>query len=426
MQEDNRGMTKKSNVLLLIVLLISVFTSFYNPIQYPRFLYDEGSYIGKAMYLLVSHNPQEGSNYFNPYFGQIFLGGVLWITGYSNSSQILAYSNISQSVESLWLVPRLLTGLLALIDVFLIYKISERRYNMWVAFIAAIIFALMPVLFFLRIVFLETLQLPFILSSILLALYVKDNLQTNTTKRKHYLIVLSGVLMGLAIFTKISVFTMIPLFVFIFWTSRNEKLKSICLWLLPVILIPLIWPANAILNGEFQRWWDGIYWQTHRQMEDINFMEIGKQNILSTAIALNFYKMPIIIVAGFAGLIYSAIRKDLFLLLWATPFLALLLLIGFAREFHLIPLLPVLSIASARFIEGVINTLTKRIYVLSLICIISAITVFGIINSAVVINSNQNNSDVIAATATILSYLRDKPNENVTMVSTHVYSWIPK
>ena len=48
-------------------------------------------------------------------------------------------------------------------------------------------------------------MLPFILSSVLFALYVKIN------KVNNYLILLSGILLGLAIYTKIPAFTMIPL-----------------------------------------------------------------------------------------------------------------------------------------------------------------------------------------------------------------------
>ena len=34
-----------------------------------------------------------------------------------------------QSIEMLHLVPRVIMGILAVVDTFLIYKISERRYN---------------------------------------------------------------------------------------------------------------------------------------------------------------------------------------------------------------------------------------------------------------------------------------------------------
>ena len=75
----------------------------------------------------------------------------------------------------LYLVPRVLMGLLAVADTFLIYKITERRYhNRNVALIAAILFAVMPYGWLFRRIFLETIQVPFLLTSILLAVYVKD------------------------------------------------------------------------------------------------------------------------------------------------------------------------------------------------------------------------------------------------------------
>ena len=62
-------------------------------------------------------------------------------------------------------------GILAVVDTFLIYKIAEWRYNRNVAFIAAILFAVMPYTWLIRRVLIEPIQLPFLLTSILFALY---------------------------------------------------------------------------------------------------------------------------------------------------------------------------------------------------------------------------------------------------------------
>ena len=62
-------------------------------------------------------------------------------------------------------------GILAVIDTFLIYKIAECRYNRNVAFIAVILFAVMPYTWLIRNVLIEPIQLPFLLTSILFALY---------------------------------------------------------------------------------------------------------------------------------------------------------------------------------------------------------------------------------------------------------------
>ncbi len=69
--------------------------------------YDEGTYIGRAMHVLVARNPQEGTFYDHPYFGQLFLGGILWIIGYPNSLHLSALGDVVDSVKMLWLVPRL-------------------------------------------------------------------------------------------------------------------------------------------------------------------------------------------------------------------------------------------------------------------------------------------------------------------------------
>ncbi len=71
----------------------------------------------------------------------------------------------------LYLVPRVLMGILAVVDTFLVYKIAETRYNRKVAFISATLFAVMPSTWFLRRIYLDSIALPFILLSILFAVY---------------------------------------------------------------------------------------------------------------------------------------------------------------------------------------------------------------------------------------------------------------
>lgn len=63
-------------------------------------------------------------------------------------------------------------GVLAVIDTFLVYRIAEYRYNKTVAFIAAVLFAVMPITWILRKILLEPILLPFLLLSILFALYL--------------------------------------------------------------------------------------------------------------------------------------------------------------------------------------------------------------------------------------------------------------
>jgi len=416
----------KSNILLLIALTVSVFTALWNSSGYPKISYDEGTYVGRAMHFIVTHTPQEDTFYDHPYFGQLFLAGLLSSVGYPESLHPSPEGNVVDSVEKLWHFPRLIIGILGVLDTFLIYKISERRYNVKVAFIASILFALMPVIWFLRTLFLESLLLPFLLSSILIALRLKDPAEHNVFKINASLTLLSGIFFGLSIFTKISVFIIIPLFVFLVLKTTNKKWEFVGLWLIPVIMIPLIWPGIALSRGELNYWWDGIYWQTHRQLNDINFITTSKQNTLLNALAENFLKMPILIVLGLAGLVIAAIRKDYFLILWIVPFLVFLYIIGFVRDFHLIPVLPAFSISGAVVIDLLSNKLPNKKLRQSLpFIIIFGISAFLLINIVMLVSSS-NNDDIFTAAALVIWYLHDTDIHSVTMISNHVYSWIPK
>src|ERR687889_468342 len=194
----------KSILLLAIPLVLSAFTHLWNPVGFPSLHIDEGHYLRKTMSILEGTGLDPLARYAAPYFGQIFLAGVLGIVGYPDSLNPSDGGDVLQKVETLYLVPRVLMGLLAVVDTFLIYKITERRYhNKNVALIAAILFAIIPV------------------------------------------------------------FTMIPLVGFIIYNnSSSHKLRNLGLWFIPVLLIPLIWPAHAMIIGEFDLWVDGVLWQT--------------------------------------------------------------------------------------------------------------------------------------------------------------------
>jgi len=403
---------------------LSAFTFLWNPLDFPPLKYEDGTYVGRAMHVLVAQNPQEGKFYDHPYFGQLFLAGLLWLTGYPDSMHASAEGDVLKSVEQLWLVPKVLIGILGIVDTFLIYKISERRYSAKVGFMASILFATMSISF-LRTVYLESLQLPLLLSSILFALYTKVPKTKDKEDKNLSNVLISGIFMGLAIFTKIPAFIMIPLVVFLILTSNNKKLKTLSLWVIPVVLIPSIWPVYAISHAQFDDWLSGMYWQTHRQSSE-SALESDRETTLANSITKNFLKMPLVFVLGFSGLVFAALKRDFFLLLWAIPFLGFLYFIGFASEFHIIPLLPLLCISSARFIEGLSDMITHRkIGEVLPFFIISAIAIFGLINVMMQLTSYIN-ADKFGATAFVTRYLNDNKDSNITMIASHVYSWIPK
>jgi dolichyl-phosphate-mannose-protein mannosyltransferase/tetratricopeptide repeat protein len=414
---------------LAIPGILAAFTHLWNPTGFPNGpSNDEGIYIRRAMHVLSGQGPQESLLYDHPYFSQLFFASVLSLIGYPNS--LNPSVGDVHSIETLYLVPRILMGMLAVADTFLIYKISERRYNRNVAFIASVLFAVMPLTaWLLRRVWLEPIQLPFLLTSILFAVYAsnpktkKSNIENNNNK-KIPLVLLSGIFLGLAIFTKIPAVTMIPLVGFLIYqnNNNNRNLKSLGLWFIPVILIPLIWPTYAIYRGEFDLWLDGILWQTHR----------GVQTLFSS-LKYDFKLDPFLVLLGIAGLVFIAIKRDLFLLLWAIPFLIFLYLIGFVSQWHFIPIIPAACIAAARLLEYLLNKIInkKKIHqVLVPFIIISGIAIFGL-TSTIMIIATSDNSSYFEAAAFVVRYLHDDNNRSsdnnnkITVISNPFYSWIP-
>lgn len=402
--------------LVLIPLALSAYTHLWNPVGFPNLFYDEGVYMRRAMHVMEGLGPQEAYYYDHPFFGQFFLGGMLTIIGYPES---LNPSPDLHSIESLYQVPRILMGILAVIDTFLIYKISERMYNRNVALFASILFAVMPVTWFTRMILLDSLLLPFLLLSILLAVYTTKSKseKNNNNNNSNILIVLSGVLLGIAIFTKIPAFTIIPLVAFLIYRNNKRSLKALGIWFVPVILIPLLWPAQSILAGEFNSWTNDVLWQLNRENGGLPWI------VFLLAII-----DPFIFVAGFGGLAYSFIRRDYFILLWSLPFIAFLAGMGYTNFFYWIPIFPALCIGAAKLLFDIIEKSKKITQKALTVAILSSVIVFGVISTTLLIVTDVTSAQIESA-AYVARYLDgrgDGATGNPTVISNPVYSWIFK
>ena len=422
-------------VLLLIILGASGYTHLWNPVGFPTFHVDEGHYMRRAMQVLQGLGPQESRItydylYDHPYFGQIFLAGALSLINYPDS---LNPSSDIHSIEMLYLVPRVLMGILSIFDTFLVYKIADIRYNRKVGFISAALFAVMPIGWMLRGIFLDSILLPFLLLSILFAVYYSKRAENGNNNNGHdrniILIILSGIFLGLAIFTKMPVFTMIPLVMFLIMRKSNggskKRVVQLGVWLIPVILIPMIWPIYAISVGQFSEWIDGVLYQAVRE---------SVRN-LRTSILLIFEFDPIMLILGAAGIIYSVVKRDYFILLWTLPYLTFLFGIGWVTHFHWIMLIPALCIVSGALIDNSIKALKfQKIKIAMLYGIVLAITISGFLTTTALISSNLN-STYINLYSYVVKELSGKEkndketDDSITLIGSHrtrALTWIPK
>jgi 4-amino-4-deoxy-L-arabinose transferase-like glycosyltransferase len=337
-------------------------------------------------------------------------------------------------IEQLYFIPRLIMGILAVFDTFLLYRITEYRYGRNVAFIAAILFAVMPFTWMTRRIFLESIQLPFILTSILLILTLGRRQQEQPQQQLHeqepkqeqkqytrLTLIISGIFLGLAIFTKIPAFTIIPLGIIMIYLVTRKK-TYVLLWLIPVLLVPLLWPLHATLSGDLDDWINGVRYQVSRDRPLINTMN-------------TFFQIdPVLFVLGMGGLVYAAIRKDYFVLLWAIPIFIFLQAIGYVSSFHIILLLPPICIAGANMIEkigsNISNIKTKNMLPYIRVAVIG---IFGICSITMLITLNMN-STYYQALAFVLANLPNNnsnssninPADKVTLVGNPQYFWIPE
>jgi 4-amino-4-deoxy-L-arabinose transferase-like glycosyltransferase len=429
-------------LLLVWILALSFFVHLWNVSGFPSVHPDEGTYMRRTMHIVTGLGPQDNSSQFDhtqltnstydhPYMGPLFLAFVLKAIGYPD---VLHPTDDIHSIEMLYLIPRIIIGLLAVVDTFLLYKICERRYNRNVAIIASVLFAVMPSTWFLRRIVLDSILLPFLLSSVLFALYTKQATIKDHYKKSILLTLFSGIFLGLAIFTKAPAFTMIPMVAFLIYSISNFKANNasisnnnkrswgrIGLWFIPVVLIPAIWPAYAIYQGQFDEWFEGVYWQGTERSQEQGLTIFNMINIF-------IRDDPLLLALGIAGLGLSAIKRDLFPLLWTIPYLIFIYLVGWGNHFHWISILPVLCIASALFLNHMYNKIIEIKMPVSRIMpiiIISAIVIFGFTSTTLVITTNISSSQYGASAFTV-SKLRDDAQNNTTVISGPVFSWLFK
>jgi Dolichyl-phosphate-mannose-protein mannosyltransferase len=372
----------------------------------------------RAMHVMEGLGPQEAYYYDHPFFGQIFLGSMLMVIGYPQS---LSPSPDLHSIGLLYEVPRTLMGILAIIDTFLIYKISERLYNRNVALFASVLFAVMPTTWFTRMILLDSILLPFLLSSILLAVHIRTSKSDRHNVRynisNNFLIVMSGLLLGIAIFTKVPAFTIIPLVALLIYRNNGRRLQTLGIWFIPVIAIPLLWPAQSLVVGAFSSWTNDVLWQVNRENAGLPWI-----------VFLLAITDPFLFVAGFAGLAYSFIRRDMVILLWTLPFMAFIGFMGYANFFYWVPILPALCIGAAKLIFDMMEKTKKITQKAFTITVLSSIIAFGLVSTTLLITTDITSAQLESATYAA-SYLERGGGEgsgNLTAISNPVYSWIFK
>ena len=405
-----------------MALILAGFTHLWNPIGFPVPNEDESIYLGRAVNFLNTLELTDNSiGYDHPYFGQIFLAAFLGITGYQDFFSSPGHLNY----EMIFLIPRIFMGILAIADTFLIFKIAELLYNRKVGFLAAILFAVTPTTWLTRWILLDSIQLPLILLSILFAVFsFRGTREGSKNNSKNILLVLlSGTFLGLSIFTKIPAIMIVPLVGYLIFTNSKWNFKILGLWFIPVILIPLLWPAYSISVGEFNSWLNGIIKQAHRAPNPLYF-----------SITEFLMRDPLLLIVGTIGIILAVVKKDLFILLAVIPFLIFMYFVNYVVLHHLMWVVVILCISASRLFVDIL-TFVKRYKPLLLLSLggISLFFVFAFTSTIELVTRNET-SQFFGAAALVDQYLEAKlitnnnnspdSNKNIKVLGNTFFIWI--
>ena len=416
-------MLSRHFILLSLPLILSAFTHLWNPIGFPFPNVDEGIYLGRAVNFMDTLNPKDPYiGYDHPYFGPIFLAGYLYATGYQG---FLNFDN-SINYEMSLLSPRILMGLLAILDTFLLFKIVEYRYTTKTAFIASMLFAVTPITWLTRWVLLDSIQLPFILLSILFSILPLSTENVYSSRKNILIVTLSGVFLGLSVFTKAPSFTLIPLIGYSVFKQNKNSFKILMIWLVPVLFIPSIWVIHAISMGEFGEWLGAIYNQTHRESR-------------SLYIAINdFFTIDALLLSiGIPSLAYALIKRDLFIILSIAPLLIFMYFIGYVVVFHLIFFAVIICVSIGILFSDILSFVGRKSQVLhyGTAAGFAAIMILGLVDTTQQISTDLN-SQYFKAAGFIDNYLetdqRNKDDLSVnytgrtSVISHPFFFWVDK
>ncbi len=391
----------RSNYLLLGLLALSGFTHIWNAAEFPAIFFDEGIYMRRAVHVLAGLGPQESFYHDHPFFGQIFLASILGLVGFPN---LFHHSTNPDFISALYVEPRVVMGILAVADTLLIYKIAKSLYDRKIALTSSMLFAVMPITWLVREILLDSILLPFLLMSIFLATSSKNS------SHKNLMVLLSGICLGLAIFTKIPAAAMLPLVAGMIYFNNEKKIKPVALWLIPVIMIPLLWPLQSVEAGQFGLWIKDVLEQAERHSYGLPY------------ISYLFLKMdPVLFILGIVGIVFCIRRKDYFILTWFIPFMIFLLAIGYNQYFYWIPVLPVFCMSASILIIRSLQRIKKETLRKNLpIAMVLGIGVFGLASTMLIINTDMT-SDQFQAVSFVLQHVQDN---DTTILASPNYSWI--
>jgi hypothetical protein len=176
----------------------------------------------------------------------------------------------------------------------------------------------------------------------------------------------------------------------------------------------------AISIGQFDNWLFGIYEQANREKLP-----------LSLSIKDFFQIDPILLILGIAGIVFAAVRKDIFILLFTVPYAVFLYFVGFVTNFHLLPLIAGFSIALGTLIMDMSQKIAphKKLGQVLPYVILAAVGLIGMTStSALLIKDYTSNYFEVAAY--VSKYMQKNTlsdDANITtVISSPFYLWIPK
>lgn len=421
---------QKYLVYVLVPIALATYSHLWNPLGFPSIHADENTYIFHALEVQEGKGvlPRGAPHYDHPYFGRIFLASVLEFLGYPDIVQ--PSPGKIESIEMLHLVPRILMGVLAVVDTFLVYKIAERRYNSTVAVIASILFAVMPSSWLLERILLDNFLVPFLLSSILFAVSIpKSELNNGLHDRRQVVLVLiSGIFLGLAVFTKIPAFTFIPVAGFLVFSNTSRSFRLLGLWLGTVIIIPSLWVLLAASAGQFDSWLAGIAEQA-----------TGREDKPLVGSLQSFFRIdPVLLSVGALAVVMLLLKKDIVPLLWVLPYLAFFYFLSFSDIVHMVMLLPPFCIGFARLLDEGAKYLISRLSLTKLqrllpYIMLSPFAIFALLSMSILLVLDINSNYFLAYNYTV-EYLSSQEEQNassnpIAIIGrywTKSFLWIPQ
>ncbi len=322
-----------ATIALAAIIVLAVFTHFFNLVGFPPMGPDEGNLMQQAIRTRVTGNPYPPGTpfYGQPFFGWGFLAILFALAGFPPATLGADLG----SLYNFYFVARAIVASIAVVDTLLLYFVGRRLLRGdGYGLVTAAIFAVAPTsVWYFRLPLLQVLMVPWLLLALHFALLARDNANPLWT-------IPSALAFTAMVLTWFPSLLFIPAFVLLFGLAAAREraitahLRSLLTWIGLAVVTILAWVVYAAVNNFLPYLAGGVGWAPGSSAA----LDLG--GLLSHLFSVD----PVLTALGFAGAALALLKRRFVVAALPLLYLIILATLSARWDFHLAALVPLLAL----------------------------------------------------------------------------------